>query len=88
MSMFDRLTALAHRALNKTPPPAHTPDSEPRDWKSTLRSAVDGITGSAAAAPAPDSAPATPAPPPLAGNPLAPPTTPPTPRRRPRKPWV
>lgn len=63
MTMFDRLTGLAQRALNKTPAPAQTPASEPRDWKSTLRGAVGAITGAAPTPPAPGSAPATPVPP-------------------------
>ncbi len=47
MTMFDRLTGLAQRALNKTPAPAKTTGSAPRDWKSTLRGAVGPITGAA-----------------------------------------
>ncbi|WP_206477550.1 cation-transporting ATPase [Microbacterium sp. KRD172] len=73
MTLFDRLTGLAQRALNKTPAPAQTPGSEPRDWKSTLRGAVGAITGAAPTPPAPGSAPATPVPPAGPGHPLSPP---------------
>lgn len=73
MTMFDRLTGLAQRALNKTPAPAKTTGSAPRDWKSTLRGAVGPITGAAPTPPAPVSGPATPVPPPGPEHPLTPP---------------
>lgn len=53
MSMFDRLTGLASQALNKTPAES---GEKPRDWKSTLRGAVDALPGTHTASASADGA--------------------------------